>query len=111
MLRHPHRLSLAATVTLASVCAPSMASAQTPGPPQTVSAMGTGEVRPSGPFGSDQGTFGPGQFCGRVARYRTRRGPSGRIISRTRIGSRRLCRVPSRVFVAVTVTYSTTPKP
>lgn len=59
-----------------------------------------------GGFGSE-GTFGPGRYCGTVGRYRTRRLASGRI-SRTRIGSRRTCRVPSRVATSVTVTFTTT---
>jgi hypothetical protein len=64
-----------------------------------------------GPFpGSEPGTFGPGRFCGNIPRFRTRRDASGRIVSRRRIGTRRTCRVPSRVFVSLSVTYAATPK-
>lgn len=56
-----------------------------------------------------QGSFGPGRFCGRVPRYRTQRSADGRIVRRTRIGMRRTCRVPSRVTVAVSVTYAASP--
>lgn len=59
-----------------------------------------------GPFG-ESGTFGPGRFCGNVPRFRTTRLANGRV-RRTRIGTRRLCRVPSRVATTVTVTFATT---
>lgn len=63
-----------------------------------------------GPYPQEQGTFGPGRFCGNVPRYRIQRAASGRIVKRTRIGTRRLCRVP-RVVVSVTVTYAAVPRP
>ena len=171
MLRHHRPLALAATVTGLALGMPAAAEAQSASP-QTVTAVGTGEVRPTpsdrddneairravaaarqeavpvalasarrravelgyasglhvggtlaisesqspfsgpfyGPFPSDQGTFGPGRYCGRVPRYRTRRNASGRIVSRTRIGSRRVCRIPSRIFVSLSVTYAAAPK-
>jgi hypothetical protein len=62
-----------------------------------------------GPFGQDQGTFGPGRFCGRVPRFRTVRAPNGAVIRRRRIGSRRTCRIPNRVAISLTVTYEATP--
>ena len=62
-----------------------------------------------GPFDPSSGTFGPGRFCGQVPRFRTVRAPSGRVVRRRRIGSRRMCRVPSRVFVSLTVTYAASP--
>ena len=68
---------------------------------------------PPSPFGADygtEGTFGPGQFCGRVRRYRTRRLSSGRI-KRVIVGSRRTCRVPTRVSAVVILTYGVTPRP
>lgn len=63
-----------------------------------------------GPYPQDQGTFGPGRFCGNVPRYRIQRNAAGRIVKRTRIGTRRLCRVP-RVVVSVTVTYAAVQRP
>lgn len=63
-----------------------------------------------GPYGED-GTFGPGRFCGTVPRYRIERNAAGRIVKRTRIGTRRTCRVPSRVVASLTVTYAAAPKP
>jgi len=62
-----------------------------------------------GPFDPSSGTFGPGRFCGQVPRFRTVRAPSGRVVRRLRIGSRRMCRVPPRVFVSLTVTYAASP--
>ena len=63
---------------------------------------------PLGPFGpfdyQAQGTFGPGRFCGTVARFRTRVVNGRRI--RERIGSRRTCRVPRQVSRTVTATYA-----
>jgi len=64
---------------------------------------------PFGPFG-EEGTFGPGKFCGTVGRFKfTRR--DGRIVGRRRVGSRRVCRVPSRISTALTVTYAASPAP
>lgn len=61
---------------------------------------------PFGGYGVD-GTFGPGRYCGNVARYRTTRLANGRVL-RKRIGTRRLCRVPSRVGTTVSAIYATT---
>jgi len=58
-----------------------------------------------GPFGTD-GTFGPGRYCGTVSRFRTVRLPNGSF-RRTRLGTRRLCRIPNRVGTTVAVTYAT----
>jgi len=60
-----------------------------------------------GPFGAE-GTFGPGRFCGDVPRYRTTRLASGRV-RRTRLGTRRTCRVPSRIGATVSVVFAATP--
>ncbi len=60
-----------------------------------------------GPYGAE-GTFGPGRFCGNVARYRTTRLANGRV-RRTRIGTRRTCRVPRTVGTAVSVVFATAP--
>lgn len=62
-----------------------------------------------GPFG-ENGTFGPGRFCGNVGRFRTTRLASGRVM-RTRIGTRRQCRVPSRIVTTVTLTFATSGPP
>ena len=63
---------------------------------------------PFGPFGpfdyQAQGTFGPGRFCGTVARVRVRVINGRRI--RERIGSRRTCRVPREVSRTVSATYA-----
>jgi hypothetical protein len=56
------------------------------------------------PPGLTTGSFGPGQFCGRVSRFVRRRDSNGRL-RRVRRGSRRLCRFPSRVQVSLAVTY------
>lgn len=58
------------------------------------------------PYGQE-GTFGPGRFCGLVTRYRTTRLASGRV-RRTRIGRSRRCRVPTQVTATETVTFATT---
>lgn len=75
-------------------------------------AVSVAEAEPSpfyGPFPQDRGTFGPGRYCGTVPRVRTERNAAGRIVRRRRIGTRRLCRVPARVTVALTVTYAASP--
>lgn len=67
---------------------------------------------PFSPFGiyGVEGTFGPGSYCGNVARYRTVRMANG-TIRRTRLGTRRLCRVPNRVGATVSATYATAAAP
>lgn len=62
-----------------------------------------------GPFGQE-GTFGPGKFCGTVRRPIYRRNAAGR---RTRVGwrSRRTCRVPPQVTASLGMTFATTPAP
>jgi hypothetical protein len=57
-----------------------------------------------GPYGQ-QGTFGPGRFCGNVARYKIKRDAQGRVVSRKRVGTRRTCRVPASVSASVTMTF------
>jgi hypothetical protein len=53
------------------------------------------------------GTFPNGRYCGRVRRTRTvvRNGVRRRVAA----GTRRLCRVPPNVSVAIQLTYSVTP--
>lgn len=58
------------------------------------------------PYGQE-GTFGPGKFCGMVNRYRTTRTASG-AVRRTRIGRIRRCRIPTQITATVTVTFATT---
>ncbi len=60
------------------------------------------------PWGQD-GTFGPGKYCGtiRTAKYRMVNGKRRRTGWRTR----RACRVPSQVARAVRLTFATTPAP
>lgn len=55
---------------------------------------------------SQLGTFGNGRYCGNVRRVRTvvRNGVRRRVSA----GTRRVCRVPPRVFASVQVTYSVT---
>jgi hypothetical protein len=66
---------------------------------------------PSPPFGpfyppyGQQGTFGPGRFCGNVARYKVKRDAQGRVVSRKRVGTRRTCRVPPSVSASLTMTF------
>lgn len=57
-----------------------------------------------GPFGVD-GTFGPGKFCGNVPQFKTTHLANGRI-TRKRIGTHRICRVP-QVVETVSVTFAT----
>jgi hypothetical protein len=73
-------------------------------------AIGDQGALPYGPFGSygAEGTFGPGRFCGNVPRYRTTRLANGRV-RRTRIGTRRTCRIPSRVGTTVSVVFAAVP--
>lgn len=61
---------------------------------------------PFTPWGQD-GTFGPGKYCGTVrsVKYRTVNGKRRRIGWRTR----RACRVPNQVTRAVRLTFATTP--
>lgn len=51
-----------------------------------------------------QGTFGHGHFCGTVGRYRITRLKSGQV-QRTRIGSRRQCRIP-QITASLSLTYT-----
>ena len=50
------------------------------------------------------GTFGPGEFCGTVPRYVTRR--SGNRVRRVRKGTRRICRFPNAIETRLAVTYA-----
>jgi uncharacterized protein YggE len=65
------------------------------------------QTAPFYPPGFTTGSFGPGQFCGRVSRFVRRRDASGRL-RRVRRGSRRICRFPARVQVSLAVTYAVT---
>lgn len=75
-------------------------------------AIGDQLNAPYGPYGSfgAEGTFGPGRYCGNVPRYRTRRLENGRI-RRTRIGTRRTCRIPHRIGTTVSVVFAASPAP
>lgn len=57
-------------------------------------------------YGQD-GTFGPGRYCGDVRRSRTvvRDGVRRRVPAK---GTRRVCRVPSQVYANVALTFATT---
>jgi hypothetical protein len=57
-----------------------------------------------GPYGQ-QGTFGPGRYCGNVPRFKVKRNAQGRVVSRKRVGTRRTCRVPASVSASVTMTF------
>lgn len=58
----------------------------------------------SGPYG-EQGTFGPGRYCGTVRRVIFRRGADGK---QHRVGtrSRRSCRVPASVTASLSLTFT-----
>lgn len=58
-----------------------------------------------GGFGED-GTFGPGRFCGIVNRYRIIRSKSGPV-RRKLVGRTRRCRVPNRIIATEAVTFAT----
>lgn len=61
-----------------------------------------------GPFGQE-GTFGPGRYCGTIRRavfVRTKSGKRKRVFR-----ARRTCRVPSRVTASFTMTFAATPGP
>lgn len=57
------------------------------------------------PYGQD-GTFGPGRFCGLVPQFRTTRTSGGRTRRRI-VGQKRRCRVPMQVTATETVTFAT----
>jgi len=59
-----------------------------------------------GPYFGEDGTFGPGRYCGTVRRPITRRDGAGR---RKVVGTRttRQCRIPTYVVASVTLVYST----
>jgi hypothetical protein len=59
-----------------------------------------------GPFGGEEGTFGPGQYCGTVSRPVFRVDAQGRrrVVDRR---SRRQCRVPRFVSANLTMVFST----
>jgi uncharacterized protein YggE len=57
-----------------------------------------------GPYGQ-QGTFGPGRYCGNVPRFKLKRNAQGRVVSRKRVGTRRTCRIPASVSASVTMTF------
>ena len=61
-----------------------------------------------GPYGGEEGTFGPGRFCGTIRRTIFRTDRSGR---RTPVRTRsiRTCRVPAQLAVSYGMTFSTTP--
>lgn len=59
-----------------------------------------------GPYFGEDGTFGPGKYCGTVRRPITRRDAAGR---RKVVGTRttRQCRIPQFVVATLTLVYST----
>ena len=59
-----------------------------------------------GPFGGEDGSFGPGEYCGNVTRAVTRRDANGR---RRVVGRRtsRVCRIPRYVTSNLTMVFST----
>lgn len=61
-----------------------------------------------GPYGSQEGTFGPGKFCGTIRRVIFKRDSAGK---RKRAGTRAIhtCRVPPQVAVSYGMTFATTP--
>lgn len=61
-----------------------------------------------GPYGSQDGTFGPGKFCGTIRRVIFKRDSAGK---RKRAGTRAIhtCRVPPQVAVSYGMTFATTP--
>lgn len=80
----------------------------------TVGAVQSVSDAPFSPFFGnnfgEEGTFGPGRFCATVGRFRLIR-RDGRIVGRKRIGSRRSCRVPSRIATTLSITYAASPAP
>jgi uncharacterized protein YggE len=61
-----------------------------------------------GPYGSQEGTFGPGRFCGTIRRVVFKTDSAGK---RKRAGTRSIhtCRVPPQVAISYGMTFSTTP--
>lgn len=61
-----------------------------------------------GPYGGQEGTFGPGKYCGTIRRTIFKTDRSGK---RKRVGTRstHTCRVPASVSVSYGMTFSTTP--
>ena len=75
------------------------------GPIRSIVDDGVGPGFHFGGGGWELGSFGPGQYCGIVLRYVTRRGP-GKRIRRVRRGSRRVCRFPNTIETRLSVTYA-----
>lgn len=72
--------------------------------------IGIADVGPSpffGGFGQD-GTFGPGRFCGIVPRVRITRSKTG-VVRRRPVGRTRRCRVPNQIIATEAVTFATSP--
>ena len=63
-----------------------------------------------GPSNGQDGTFGPGKFCGTVRQPIFRRTPNGgrRVV---RFRTRHTCRTPPRVVANLGLTFTTTPAP
>lgn len=63
-----------------------------------------------GPYYGEDGTFGPGKYCGTVRTPIFRTGADGhrRVVGRK---SRHRCRVPAYVTVSLNLTYTTVPLP
>ncbi len=63
-----------------------------------------------GPSYGQEGTFGPGRFCGTIRQPIFRRTANGgRKLVRTR--TRHTCRVPAQVVTSLEMTFATTPPP
>ncbi len=79
----------------------------------TLLAITEGSTGPTpfffGPYyGGQDGTFGPGRFCGTVRRSIFRTDSAGKR-KRVRTRAIRTCRVPTQVSVSYGMTFSTTP--
>ena len=61
-----------------------------------------------GPYGGQEGTFGPGKFCGTIRRVVFKTDSAGK---RKRVGTRSMhtCRVPPQVAISYGMTFSMTP--
>lgn len=61
-----------------------------------------------GPYGGQEGTFGPGKYCGTIRRAIVTRTKAGKL-KRVRYRTIRTCRVPPQVSISYGMTFSTTP--
>lgn len=61
-----------------------------------------------GPYGGQDGTFGPGRYCGTIRRPVFIRTKAGKL-KRVRYRTINTCRVPPQVSISYGMTFSTTP--